>query len=211
MSDENLGITQRTQDTRVSLGKGGIQIKRRGKPVGGEIAALGYVYLVIDCSASMAGDKIEQARQGALDFAREAFSRSYAVGLIQFDTTPFHICEPQQSMTELMRHVYTLSIGKLTNMAGGIQMAADRLLHKAGARVIVLVTDGYPDNPDLAVQEAERAKSDGIDIITIGTDDADRLLLGRIATRTDLSQMVTPDRLSIGIAGAAKMLPETGR
>ena len=48
-----------------------------------------------------------------------------------------------------------------------------------------------------------------IDIITIGTEDADRIFLKELASRSDLSVMVSSDDLGSGIASTAKMLPGT--
>ena len=54
----------------------------RGRP-----SAQGFVYLAIDCSASMAGQKLLQAREGALDFAEDAQIKGYSVGLVQFESS----------------------------------------------------------------------------------------------------------------------------
>ena len=55
-----------------------------GKPVALRRSSK-IVYLLIDCSGSMAeGNKIEQAKKGAIGFAEEAQRKEYAVGLIQF-------------------------------------------------------------------------------------------------------------------------------
>ena len=46
---------------------------------------------------------------------------------------------------------------------------------------------------------------------TIGTDDADRDFLGKLASKTELSVKVLSDRLKQGITSMAKMLPLSGK
>ena len=42
------------------------------------------VYLLLDCSSSMEGVKLSQAKSGAVGFAEEACGKGYGVGLIAF-------------------------------------------------------------------------------------------------------------------------------
>ncbi len=210
MTNQNSDITRRPDDTRVSVSSRGIEIKRQGRPVGGEVGGSGWVYLAIDCSASMAGDKLTQAKRGAIDFFPEARQKGYAVGLVSFETAATHICEPQRDLAVIRLYVDKLERGISTDMAGGIQLATDKLQGRSGARAIVVVTDGIPDSEKDALAAAREAKNGGIDIITIGTDDADHDFLKRLATRNDLSVMVPSNDLGQGIASTAKMLPGTG-
>jgi len=56
-----------------------------------------------------------------------------------------------------------------------------------------------------------RAKERGIEIIAIGTDDADKDFLSRLASRSDLMVKVSRELLGQSIASAAKMLPGPSR
>jgi Mg-chelatase subunit ChlD len=194
-------------DIRASVGKKAIEIRRRGKPVEGTLAGRGSAYLVIDCSFSMGGVKLEQAKQGAVDFAREAGGKGYSVGLVKFDTRAAHICEPQHDLSALAGYVKRLKKGGSTNMAGGIEIATYKLRERGGPRAMVIVTDGQPNSTEAAIAAADKAKEIGIDIIAIGTDDADQDLLGRLTSREGLSSIVSGNELGRGIASSAKMLP----
>ena len=68
------------QDQRVTLTGGGIEIRRTGKPVESTSLQGGAVYLVIDCSGSMGGDKMAEARKGAVDFSGGAWSKGMPSG-----------------------------------------------------------------------------------------------------------------------------------
>lgn len=205
---KGIEITRRRQETRVATTSGGIEIRREGKPVSSQAITGGWAYLVIDCSNSMAGEKLASMKRGAAEFAGEARKKGYTVGLIRFSTAATHVCEPQKDVSGLQRYLATLEVDGTTNMADGITLATNQLKGRFGLRAMIIVTDGMPDSQEGAVKAANQAKKNGIDIITIGTDDADRGFLRKLASRSDLSVMVARSDLSKGIASTAKMLPE---
>jgi Mg-chelatase subunit ChlD len=164
-------------------------------------------FLLIDCSSSMASGKIAQAREGALAFAKDALKKHYAVGLISFATKSKTLCVPEQNLTMLASTIERLEANGTTNMADAIKQATKHMEKCSGIRAIVIVTDGVPDDPNLTLGAAKQAKKAGIDIIAIGTDDADQQFLAQIASRTDLAFKVSRTELKSGITHAAKMLP----
>jgi S-adenosylmethionine:tRNA-ribosyltransferase-isomerase (queuine synthetase) len=64
---------------------------------------------------------------------------------------------------------------------------------------------------DETLEAAEEAKSAGISIMCIGTDDADTRFLERLATRKELSAKVESAYLRQGIAKMAGLLPDKSR
>jgi uncharacterized protein YegL len=72
---------------------------------------------------------------------------------------------------------------------------------------MVIATDGQPDNVHEAHNAAAKAKADKIDIITIGTDDADRSFLEKLASRTDLGIKVSVQQFQASISAASNLLP----
>jgi len=198
------------QDKRITVSGAGIEIQHRRKAIKAETAAGGAVYLVIDCSGSMIGNKLDQAKKGAINFAKEAHGKGYAVGLIKFDDEAIHLSEPSQDILALSPIVGGLTTNGGTNMSEAIRLATKRLDHKTGSRTMVIVTDGMPNSIEDALHEAEQAKTKGIDIIAIGTDDADREFLAKLATRTDLGIKVAREQFEFGIISTAKMLPQLG-
>lgn len=212
---DNKIIVKDTGDKIVKISDGGIVIERKDEPAISQIPN-GFVYLTIDCSRSMRGSKLAQAQKGAINFAREAQGKGYLVGLIQFTSVASHICKPYRSIPPLKRRIETMVAGDNTNMAEALYLAHDNLRDKAGNRVIVMVTDGDPNigepTPEKATLKAARSiKKSGIDIMTIGTDEADEKLLKKIASRTELFYMVPQERLEIGITDSVKMLPSGRR
>ena len=191
---------------RVSTGNGGIQIRRSPSTgsQGGRTAAAAC--LVVDCSASMAGNKIKQARGGTSDFALEAVGKGYEVGLVSFDDNAQRISSPSPDLGEWQERVEGLHAGGSTNMTAGLEMALREVSGYVGPRAIVVVTDGLPDDQLSALAAASRAKRAGVDVITIGTDDADKQFLRLLASRDDLVMTVDNARLSEAIGSAALML-----
>ena len=197
------------KDSHILVSKGGIEIKHLGEPIKWETSA-GYVYLLVDRSASMAGDKIRQAQKGSLNFAKDALAKGYLTGLIQFDSSSKLLCEPYKDLSRLEKAISGLNIGDNTHMAKAIDLAHRLLKEIRGTRVIVIVTDGMPNgagDPESSLRSGDRAKKDGIDIITIGTDDADREFLKRLASRSELSVKVESKNLEKTITDSAQMLP----
>ena len=204
---DGVAIARVGQDGRSALTGGGIEIRRQGKPVESTALRGGSVYLVIDCSSSMAGGKAAQAKKGALDFAEQALSKRYAVGMISFAFVATHICEPREKLSQVQRNLPRLEPNGSTNMADGIELATVKLRGKSGPLAMVVITDGVPDDQSAALRAAGDAKTYGIDVITVGTDDADRSFLRRLASRNDLLVVVKREQLGQGIAAAAGMLP----
>lgn len=170
----------------------------------------GIVYLLIDCSLSMKeGNKMSQAKNGAAGFADEAIRRGYSIGLIKFAGYATHILEPQNELARLKDSIERIGFDGGTNITDAIKMATDRLKDERREKVMCIVTDGNPYPPDCkenALDAAYEARSKGIDIMTIGTDDADKDFLRLIASRSDFVVSVKRTQLAEGIASAAKLL-----
>ena len=176
------------------------------------IKGIGSVYILLDCSGSMIiEEKLTQAKKGAMNFVIEAQGKNYSVGLIQFGSSAVHICEPHMETGVLEKCLNTIKASGTTNMTDAILLALQKLVDIKGYRVMVIVTDGMPDNQETALETARRAKANGIDIIVIGTDDADKDFLAKLASKTELSVKVTRDQLEQGITSMAKMLPSPSK
>lgn len=210
MNEHSRGIeiVKQQGQSSLSITVGGESVSTQGKPFDIQLnKQQAYVYLMIDCSNSMVGYKLEQAKQGALAFAADALKNDYRVGLISFDTEARIICEPVGDIQILTPGVKALRVGGSTNMVRAIKAAHSKLKDLAGTRVIVMATDGMPDDVRATLKVAQMAKDDGIDFIAIGTDDANQRFLGSLATRQGLSAKVSSDMFAQAIASASSMLP----
>ena len=71
---------------------------------------------------------------------------------------------------------------------------------------VVVVTDGQVAEPDATLIYANRLKNRGVQIICIGTDDADRAFLRGLATNTDLAVHVASHKIGAAIGNASRLL-----
>ena len=209
-NQKHIQITPNSKKEQVSITNTGIEIRHEGKGTKGSTNVPGYVYLVIDCSSSMEGNKLQQAKSGASNFARDALTKNYLTGLIKFDSHATLVFEPCKDILFIESRINTLDLGTTTNMEEAIYLSCDLLKGLSGPKSIVIVTDGMPNSPgdpQSTLKASEIAKSQQIDIIAIGTDDADPAFLKEIATRSELGMKVSSEKLEQIITSSVKLLP----
>lgn len=165
------------------------------------------VYLLLDCSGSMEGEKLDAAGKGALAFASEATAKDYHVGLIAFASTPGCYREARAGIAGFAECLGGLEAAGSTDLAAALTLATEKIARCPGDKVFCVVTDGIPDDADAALAAAKEATRHGIEIMAIGTDDADRAFLDRLVTRRELAAKVERRQLRQGIASMAGLLP----
>lgn len=167
------------------------------------------VCLAIDHSGSMAnGTKMRQERDGARRFVETANGRQYAVGLIAFANSAEVLLTSQPLDKGLEAALERLVPDGSTDMAAAIELAARQLASRRGVRVIYLVTDGVPNDPEATLAAAANAKRQSIDIMAVGTDDADRGFLERLVTRQELAAKVACAEFARAVESMALLLPK---
>ncbi|MFQ5650994.1 MAG: Hsp70 family protein [bacterium] len=134
------------------------------------------VALVIDCSYSMAGTPIDDAKKAAIKFVKDMLSGRENIqicvvtvgGQYSQDTRLVHPLSSDKG--SLIRTIKSLAAGSTTPMDEAIGIGCDELADAAGKRYMVIVSDGMPNDEDSAVSEATRAQKAGLEITTIGID-----------------------------------------
>jgi molecular chaperone DnaK len=208
-SERNKGIiiTPEQAIEEISIVGGGIKIAASGKPISTRFAVnWGKIFIVVDCSGSMVGNKLDQAKSGIEDFSKDAFKKNYLVGIIKFSSRAEYLSDPVNDIAILQYKIQNIHASGSTNLTSAIKMAHSKLADFTGSKVMVIATDGMPDNIKSSLKEADLAKSDGIEILTIGTDDADVEFLKKLASRTELSNKVTSDMFAQAISKASFLL-----
>jgi uncharacterized protein YegL len=94
--------------------------------------------------------------------------------------------------------------------ADAVYLALQSLSDASGERVMCVITDGYPDDVKTALSAAKQAAAKGIDIMALGTEDADDEFLQRLVTRKELQARVSTTHLEQGMVGMVKLLPDSG-
>ncbi len=126
------------------------------------------VALVMDCSGSMYGKNIAEAKAAALSFAQRTLaSPNRQIAVVAF---PGGVkSTPTNDMDRLKWAIDSLTPIGSTPMSEGLYDARNLLRPRAGVqRVFVVMTDGHPDDPDATVAEIHRLRSTGARVITIG-------------------------------------------
>ncbi len=166
------------------------------------------VYVVLDYSASMSEDsKMRQAKDGAREFAKKALESGYAVGLVQFATTPRRAVIPRRTLDGFDTALNAWEPAGSTDMAAAICLVVREFRDFHGTKVMCLVTDGMPNHEGATLAAARDAHGAGIDIMAIGTDDADRAFLSKLTTRSELAVTVKRHEFHEAISGMALLLP----
>ncbi len=109
---------------------------------------------------------------------------------------------------DVRRATRALSIEGSTNMAHGLQVAWDALKHAdGGRRVLVVLTDGAPDNRQGALNERRSiVRGDG-EIIARGVQGADDAFLRELDSG---SELLGAGELETSFRGIAKQLAGAG-
>jgi Mg-chelatase subunit ChlD len=166
-------------------------------------------YLLIDCSTSMAGNKLSQAKSGSISFTENAFSKGYSVGIITFSSHVTEVSKPTSNITNLKSSINKLVSDGSTKLNSALLSVKSKVSKNHKKFFVVLVTDGMPDNVKSSLKTANQLKSLGVEIIAIGTDDADQDFLKKIATSDELAVPVEQRELGSTIEDSSKYLPKS--
>lgn len=139
------------------------------------------VALLIDCSGSMRGQPIEEAKRATLKFINSFNYPLGRVALVGFPGGILHNLETCDGY--LPDTINSIRASGGTPMTEALNVTVDRVLYGSDAeKVIILLTDGEPNDPLTAAEAAKRAIANGIKIITVGVSGAHKCFLSSIAS-----------------------------
>ena len=169
------------------------------------------VFLLIDVSSSMIGQPLVEAQTAAREFLDRCDFTTMEVGLISFSTWSRSSAEATEQRPPPPCRDRPARGRGLTNLTDALEMARGQLVATDRKRYIVILTDGFPDAPESAVEQAWPARGQGIEIVAIGTGDADRDYLGRLASSEHASIFARSGELVQTFGHIARMIAEGGR
>ncbi len=129
------------------------------------------------------------------------------MGLVKFDDYAVLLCEPTANFSLILAKTEELVANNGTNLAPALTIASQKLTGYRVHRVIVVATDGGPHDPVECLRIAEKMKKDGIEILAISTEDANREFLSKLVSRKDLNLRVRDAELKRGFNTMADKLP----
>jgi len=129
------------------------------------------VALIMDCSGSMYGANIDNAKKAALGFAHRTLqSPNRQIAVVAF---PGGVkSTPTADVDRLTWAIDALTPIGSTPMSEGLHEARNLLRPRAGVqRVFVVMTDGHPDDPEATLKQIHDLRASGARVITVGVGD----------------------------------------
>jgi len=152
------------------------------------------IMLVLDYSGSMNGkQKIDQLKSSVSLFldVLDDYSTSDRVGFVRYSNAATLEAALTLDLNKVNKEIQSNKATGTTNIGDGFKMGIDELEKKArdnASKLIILMTDGLanqPKNKDpkaYVLEQAQRAKDDGIDVVAISFgSDADTTLMHQVA------------------------------
>ncbi|MCR5296168.1 MAG: VWA domain-containing protein [Clostridiales bacterium] len=137
---------------------------------GSEVAERSIV-MALDVSGSMQGTPITETKDAAVRFIRNTFGEKVEIGLVTFSYSADVKAAFGTGRSDLTDVVNRLSAGGGTNIGDALMKANEMLQSSDRRKIIVLMSDGYPESgmgPDQLVELAEEIKQSGVTIYTLG-------------------------------------------
>jgi uncharacterized protein YegL len=162
------------------------------------------VIFCMDRSSSMLSSDPARERVAGAQYYTNLLNFPARAGVVEFNETSQLILELTDDYDFVKAMLATIGADGLTDMSQGLITSINELIDNGNYyhnRVIILLTDGqnnYPWQDDATLDQAQRAKDNGIIIFTIGLgDQADETLLQQITTITGGKYYFspTPDNL----------------
>ncbi len=169
------------------------------------------VFLLLDVSSSMIGQPLQEAQTAAREFLDRCDFLTMEVGLISFSSSVALQCAATNNVRRLQAAINRLEAEGSTNLTDALEMARGQLVASNCRRYVVIHTDGFPDAPESAVEQALAARAQGIDVVAIGTGEANRDYLARLASSQNASIFAKSGELVRTFDHIARMIAEGGR
>ena len=169
------------------------------------------LYLLIDVSASMTGEPLVQAQAAAREFINKCDFTTAEVGLISFSNEVMLQCEATDNPRRVLSALNQLEPESTTNLTDALQLVGRQLRVADRTRYIIILTDGFPDSPESAVEAADWLKTQGIEIVAIGMGEADQAYLRRLASTEEGSIFARQGELVQTFGHIARMIVQGGR
>ncbi|MDY7008306.1 MAG: vWA domain-containing protein [Cyanobacteriota bacterium] len=130
------------------------------------------VVLLIDTSSSMGRGKLPEVQAAATGFVERQDLNVKKLAIVEFSSNSQVLTNFDADETELKQAIANLRPSGNTNLTQGLNTVAS-LLQNRNAPNILLFTDGQPNNPQSSESMARQIRATGINLVAVGTGDAD--------------------------------------
>ena len=181
------------------------------------------VCLLIDCSGSMSmggsgaegrfGQKLHEVKAAASGFVSRHHGAADLVAVVGFGKAVHRAAPLTGDSTKLENAIAGLFDGGSTAMDLGLEGAARELdslpaewRDSSVPRSILLFTDGQPDDPESTLAAAAKCRSSGLQIVAIGTGDANTDFLDQVTADPNKVFSVNSGDFEAGFQQAEKVI-----
>ena len=164
--NQTLKVTAEDQDTHVRKQilireNEKVAVKPRQMPID--------FMLLLDTSGSMDGTPMKQAKKACTTLASEIIDLSvHRLGLVRFDNYAKLLSPLAQDKQGFINKINALHADGGTNMLGAFKEADDALNGSVNSKVVIMVSDGDPFDPNETLIKVERMRSKDVRVIAIG-------------------------------------------
>ncbi len=140
--------------------------------------------IVLDCSGSMAGTPLDDAKQAAQLCVDNMDAETQQIAVVSYSDSATLTVPQTNSSTALTSGINGLGSLGGTNISAGVTAGVDALSGE-GSKAMILLTDGQDGNSQEAMQEAiDYANANDVAIYTVGFGDINASYLTDIADQT---------------------------
>lgn len=130
------------------------------------------VVLLMDTSGSMSGQKLPEVQTAASGFVSRQNLKRNDLAVVEFSSQASVVSDFTRDETELQQAIARLYPSGGTNLSQGLTLATSVLKNSDRTPNILLFTDGVPNNPPMAASIAQQIRASGINLVAVGTGDA---------------------------------------
>jgi molecular chaperone DnaK len=159
------------------------------------VASAMDIALLIDCSGSMSGQKIEDAKNAAIKFSESLILGQSKIGVISFGMDRAkNECNLTSDYKEIKKTVLKLVACGGNPMWDAIDIADNQTFDYSynSKNIIIILADGDPGDAIATLESVKRVKSKGVRIIAIGVGaGVDEVFLRKIVSSQEDYHFVT--------------------
>lgn len=164
------------------------------------------IIIILDASGSMYEELMNEAKTGAINYAKEVINDKTSVGLVIFDHRIRKNLSPTKNIEQFQSSINGIRGEGSTDMVLAFNQARMKLKNKNVRQVVMLITDGIPDSVSKTIALANNMKRQGIEIMAIGTSGCNQEFLDKITNKKGMGLLVSNSDFGSGIKSMAGLL-----
>lgn len=165
------------------------------------------VILLIDTSSSMWGGKLPEVQAAATGFVERQNLTVNNLAIVEFSSNSQVLTNFDADKTELKQAIANLTPSGGTNLSQGLKTVAS-LLRNSNTPNILLFTDGQPNDPRASKSIAREIREAGINLVTVGTGDANSNYLTSLTENPDLVFFANSGEIDQAFRAAEKAISQ---